>query len=152
MNIKQKSKTKKKKANVPPAPHGNDYAMKYDTPEKRRQLCVEWCEHLRKGFTKESFTACDPQTFRRYAKDFPSDFDTDEIQKSEREGRFKWEQWGVLGTLGKIKNFNATCYKFNVSNRYGWVDKQQHANDPENPMPVASAVVILPDNGRSYRK
>lgn len=151
MSTQEKAKVKNPKVNVPPAPKGNQRATKFDTPEKRQKLCEKWCAHMRMGCTKESFEECDPQTFRRYVKDFPSDFDIDAINAAERGGRLKWEKWGIGGTLGQIKNFNSSCYKFNVSNRYGWVEKQQLSNDPENPMP-ASSVVILPDNGRTYRK
>lgn len=151
MNNKEKAKTIKQKINAPPAPKGNQRAAKYNTLEKRQELCKKWCAHMRMGYTKESFEECDPQTFRCYIKDFPGDFDIDEINAAERAGRLKWEKWGIGGTLGQIKNFNSSCYKFKVSNRYGWVQKQQLSNDPENPMP-ASSVIILPDNGRAYRK
>jgi len=152
MKDKGNSNTKKRKTNLPPvAPKGNDYAMKFATSEDRRKLCEEWCKHIRNGYSKESFPLCDKKTFESYAKKFPRDFPADKREQACREGQLMWEQMGKMGTGGKLKGFNAMSYKFIIQNKYGWKDRQEIASDPEHPMPITSAVVILPDNGRSYR-
>ena len=56
---------------------GNNNAMKFKTPEKRKALCKKWCEHLAAGLTRDSFPDCDPQTFRKYCRLFPEDFNAD---------------------------------------------------------------------------
>jgi len=50
-----------------------------------------------------------------------------ELNQSIKRGRAKsvlyWEQIGMLGMMGKIPNFNATIWIFNMKNRLGWSDK-----------------------------
>lgn len=36
-----------------------------------------------------------------------------------------WEKMGIAGALGKIKNFNATTWIFNMKNRHRWRDKHE---------------------------
>ena len=38
--------------------------------------------------------------------------------------RFFWEKLGIGATAGKVENFNATCWIFNMKNRFGWRDKK----------------------------
>ena len=106
------------------APEGNNYAMKFETPEARKELCRRFCEHVEGGLSKECFPDCDPQTFNRYVKDFPEDFDTALIEQAFRKGQCFWEQTGKEGTLGQIKGFNALSWKFNLQNRFDWRDKR----------------------------
>jgi len=149
--MNNKEKIKNRKANLPPvAPEGNDYAMKFTASKERRELCEEWCKHVRNGYSKESFPLCSNKTFDKYVKKFPRDFPADTIEQAEREGRLMWEQMGKLGTGGKLKGFNAMSYKFIIQTNTA-EDRQEITSDPDNPMP-ASSVVILPDNGRAYRK
>ncbi len=151
MAYKSKNVVKKQKVNVPSAPSGNDYAVKFVTPEERQALCKAWCDHIRHGYSKESFPLCSYKTLEHYAKKFPSDFPSDIREQAYREGMLKWEKIGMGGTSGKLRGFNAMSYKFIIQNKYGWKDKQEMSSDPNNPLPAPTAVVILPDNGRSYR-
>ncbi len=114
---------------------GNNYALKFKTSEERQHLCDEFCKHMRQGLSKESFPHCDPQTLRRYMRDFPNDFDTEKMIEAERQGRLFWEKIGIAGAVGldevtladgstrKLKGFNAASWIFNMKNRYGWRDR-----------------------------
>ena len=117
------------------APPGNTNAMKWSTPEERKAACERLCKHLRSGLSLQSFVEADEDTIKRYMKDFPLDFGTAEVKEAIRASRLFWEMVGVNGTLGKIKNFNASSWKFNMANRHGWKENVQHGSDPENPLP-----------------
>lgn len=122
------------------APEGNDFKVKFKTPEERQALCQAWCEHLSEGLSKESFAACDPQTFRKYVDKYPEDFDTDKIAEAERMGRSFWEQTGIDGLWNETtyndqgkpqasRSLNAAVWCFNMKNRYGWRDKHDVVSD-----------------------
>lgn len=122
---------------------GNDFNVKFKTPEERQKLGEDWCEHLRNGYSKESFPPCDPQTFKRYLKEFPEDFDTDMIEKAERKSRMYWEGIGHDGTIGQIERFNASSWKFNMVNRFGWHEKNDvTTNGKELPQPIFNGLSI----------
>lgn len=97
---------------------GNTNRMKFKTHEQRRDLSEKYATHIRNGYSDESFLECDPQTLKRYMEEFPSDFDTDMIERAQRERMFFWEKAGVEGTLGKLPGFNAKCWIFNMQNRF----------------------------------
>lgn len=104
---------------------GNAYAKKFKTPAQRKKMCKAWCAHISKGFSKESFPLCDPQTFKKYAQKYPKEFDTIKIQEAERQNRIFWENQGVEGLWGG-KKFNPTVWIFNMKNRFrdDWRDSQ----------------------------
>jgi DNA-binding XRE family transcriptional regulator len=43
-----------------------------------------------------------------------------------------WEKLGMSGILGKIKNFQASVYIFNMKNRFGWRDSVDVNADLQN--------------------
>lgn len=107
------------------APADNTLAMKFKTPEEREALCQAYIAHVESGLSDECFPECDPQTFRRYLRDFPDDFDTDLIQKARRKRQLFWEDMGRTGSMGAIKGFNALSWRFNMGNRFGWHEKKE---------------------------
>jgi hypothetical protein len=106
------------------APLDNKFALKYKTPEERQVLCRQYIEYIKTGKSKEYFPPCSIQTFERYVKDFPQDFDTEKIEEAERRGLGRLEEIGFDGMMGKIKGFNPTTWIFVTKNRLGWRDKQ----------------------------
>lgn len=108
---------------------GNTHAMKFKTSQERRALSVAYCSHVEQGFSDESFPECDMQTFKCYTEDFPLDFDTVEIEKSQRTRRLLWEKAGLDGMMGRIPGFNATSWKFNMANRFRWRDRNDVTSD-----------------------
>lgn len=117
-----------------PAPKGNKYKEKFKTQEERQKLCDAWCEHLQNGYSKQSFPLCDYDTIERYVKLYPADFPADRLEKAMKINRMFWEGLGIDGTKGKINNFNASSWKYNMANRFGWRDKQDHTSD-NKPIP-----------------
>lgn len=106
------------------APSSNQFALKYKTSEERKALCQRYIDYIQTGRSKEYFPDCAIQTFERYVKDFPEDFDTEKIAEAERIGLGKLESFGFDGMMGKIPGFNPTTWIFITKNRLGWRDKQ----------------------------
>lgn len=106
---------------------GNTYNMKFKTSEERKTLCNQWCEHLKQGFTRECFPYCDPQTFRRYVKDFPEDFDTQAIFSAEKFQIMEWEK--KLHNIANTGTGNASAAIFGLKNIAGWRDKHEVTQD-----------------------
>ena len=113
--------------------HGQ--AVKWPTPEKRKAACKSYCDHIRAGYSKDSWPDADFETVERYKRDFPEDFCPEMISRAERESRLFWEKIGVSGTVGKIKGFNAKSWEFNMQNRLGWSNKTDNRNY-EMPPPI----------------
>lgn len=107
------------------APEGNQNALKFDTPEKRKQLLDNYVAHVESGLSDECFPDCDPTTFKKYVEQFPFEFDTDRIQIAKRKRQLFWESAGLNGTMGRIEGFNASSWKFNMGNRFGWSEKRE---------------------------
>lgn len=103
---------------------GNNLSLKFKTPEERKKLLDNYVFHVTNGYSDESFVPCDMQTFRRYVRDFPSDFDTDRITEARRQRQLFWENVGRDGTTGSIQGFNASSWKFNMANRFDWREKK----------------------------
>ncbi len=114
---------------------GNDNAAKAKTPEEMKFLFEKFCNHLRQGFSKDSFPDCDYRTIETMIAENPSVLQADMMKQAKRHGRMFWESIGINGTIGMktakvngkeiaLKNFNALSWKFNMQNRYGWHDKQ----------------------------
>ena len=110
--------------------HGQ--AVKWPTPEARKAACDSFCEHIRSGYSKDSWPEADDETVKRYMRDFPEDFDQEKIKRAERESRLFWEKIGVSGTIGKLKGFNAKSWEFNMQNRLGWSNKTENKNTNES--------------------
>ena len=111
------------------AHEGNDYAMKFKTPEERQQLCQDWCDWISDGRAKEGFPHCDPQTFRVYCEKFPDDFDTQKIEAAERANFAWWEDASRKMMWMGAKDTNPSILIFNFKNRFKWRDQVDVTSD-----------------------
>jgi len=109
----------------------------------RDEYCDLLVEHMRKGFSYESFAA-KIQVHRSVL------YDWEKVSPEWLEAKriaidvnlLFWEQQGIDGLYnsteyedGKIvssKSLNATVWIFNMKNRHGWRDKQPEENDQIN--------------------
>jgi len=122
------------------APKGNNYAMKYKTPEERQELCRKYIEHIEQGFSDESFPECDEETLQRYIRDFPKDFGADQIMKAKKKRMLFWERVGKQGTIGQIKGFNAKSWEFNMKNRFRWTDRREVKQETKTEVNLTSDI------------
>ncbi len=114
------------------APDGNRFAAKFKTTEERQAAFSTYCAHIAKGYSDASFhNPCTVRTIMQMLKDFPEEFDDEALAIAKAKGIFRWEQIGRLGALGKVSNFNAASWIFNVKNRLGWKDKTEVGFDKD---------------------
>lgn len=117
------------------------YSDKYD------EMLVR---HMEAGYSFESFSQVvrvGVPTLKRWVDDNP----TFRVAKEIGEGclMYKWEQIGIAGVMGKVKNFSAPTYKTVIQRFFGklYEDRQkiEHSVNPET-----GPIVIyqLPSNGR----
>lgn len=111
------------------------------------EFCQRAVEFMSEGFSKEAFAGelgvC-KQTIYNWMEEH-SEF-LDAIRKGEEGCRLWWEKLGRAGAAGKVVNFNATAWVFNMKNRHGWSDKMEQTTN----MNVTGRVqTYLPDNGKT---
>lgn len=123
------------------APDGNQNALKFDTPEKRKALCEAYIIHKTKGYSDASFIECDMKTFKNYREKYPVDFPSEQLEAAERIGQNFWETIGIDGTQGKIKNYNSDSWKFNMSNRFKWKIREDVTTDDEK-LPDTKTIIL----------
>lgn len=130
------------------APLGNDYNKKYKTSEERKALCDKFCEHIRQGFTKQSFTECDHETFDTYREKYPDDFDSKKIKDAYADNRKKFETIGMQGMTGQIKDFNPTTWIFWMKNRFreSWRDSYEQKHEVTGLDGISLNIVTSPKN------
>ena len=98
--------------------------LKYSTDSgARKQLCADLCRHLEQGYSMESFSKVSTRILRTYLKDYKEDFDPEDIEQAMQTGRQGWEQIGRRQADGQCLG-NSRSWYLNMSNRYGWTDKQ----------------------------
>lgn len=108
-----------------PAPLGNQNNKKWKTPEERQHAFGLLCEHIKAGYSRDSFPLADWDTIERYCEEFPVDFPPDILQEAFRSNRMEWERIGLQGAKGEIENYNNASWTFNMKNRFKaeWSDK-----------------------------
>jgi hypothetical protein len=85
------------------------------------EYCQQLIEHMSQGLSFETFAAVidvNDDTLYEWAKVHPEFSDA----KKRAFGKCKilWEKMGIAGATGKIRNFNAAAWIFNMKNRFGW--------------------------------
>jgi len=102
--------------------------LKFDTPEKRQNLFKGFIEHVRQGFSLNSFGPCSHLTIKYYIKNFPADCSLNLLQEAIREGHALLEKVGHSGMRGKIPGYNDRSWQFIMKNKYPteYKDKTEH--------------------------
>ena len=94
----------------------------------KEEYCELLIEHMAKGLSIQSFAGtigASNQAIHEWFDRHQSFADAKHI--GMEKNRLFYERAGVGGMLGKIKNFNATVYVFNMKNRFpkDWNDRSQ---------------------------
>lgn len=95
---------------------------------ERQRVFKELLMHLRGGYSLTSFGPLSEHTISLYMERFPGEFCVEDIQDAQREGFTMWEQIGKRQAEGTCMGNSRTWY-YNMSNRYGWSDKQKIEQD-----------------------
>lgn len=110
-----KKKTSKKKVHDNANKHGLN-ELKY-----REEFCDMLIEHMAKGLSYKSFApVCDThhRNMERWEKKFP-EWRRAKLKAADACRKF-WEQLGIDGVKGSVKNFNSAVWIFNMKNRFHW--------------------------------
>ena len=89
---------------------------------KRQRVCKELKKHLAEGLSINCFTGCGGRLLQRLIKEFPEDFDLEDIDYAKDKGMNWWEKLGKSQASGENCG-NSRTWFYNMSNRYGWSDK-----------------------------
>lgn len=115
---------------------GNKNGEKFKTTAERQKIFKLYCDHIAAGYTAKLFNGgCCENTVTKMIKDYPSEFDLEQLNLAHATGGLVWEQIGKLGIMGKMKGFNSSGWWRVMQNKLGWKDRMLHGNDPENPLP-----------------
>ena len=110
-------------------------------------FCQVVIDEMAKGLSKEAVAGhlrISKQTLYNWAEEH-SEF-LDAINEGELASLYFWEKLGVMGAAGKVVNFNATAWVFNMKNRAGWRDKIEQTGETIHTHRVET---YLPDNGKT---
>jgi len=87
------------------------------------EYCQMIIEHMKQGRSIKSFgsvvNACE-NTIHSWKEKNPEFLRS--IKVGEQHSFAFWERLGIAGAAGKVKNFNAASWIFNMRNRFGWRD------------------------------
>ena len=131
--------------------HGN---LRLKTPDERLAMFKNYCKHLEDGFSRESFPDMSYEAVEEYVANFADELDADEMHKSWRIGRKRWEVTGQKGCIGAgaYKNFKSTAYIFIMQNMYGMKQNVNVTGETKQDVTHTIVEVGIPDNGREYNK
>lgn len=125
--------------------------MKFGRPSKyKRKYNLLAFDLLTKGYSKEAVAGkigISKQCFYEWVQKY-QDFG-DAVQRGESASQFYWEDLGMLGTLGQIKGFNASSWMFNMKNRFGWSEK---VDSNDRPQQITFQEVSFIDYMEYYKK
>lgn len=97
----------------------------------KAEYCDLLVKHMKDGFSFESFGAhpvcVHKDTLYEWVK--KHDEFADAKKRAEIECLKFWERIGIRGATGKIANFNAASFIFNMKNRFKWTDRQEQSID-----------------------
>lgn len=108
------------------------------------EYCELLLEHMAKGFSFESFGAvakCSGKTVNAWVK-HPEFLEAK--QKAIVLNRKFWEDLGIRGAAGEVKNFNVAAWVFNMKNRFHWRNEVVVKDERK----VESVTIELPDSRR----
>jgi len=90
----------------------------------KKKYCEDVVKHMEQGYSFESFAAnidVNQDTVHEWARRHK------EFSEAKKIGFAKclkfWERIAIASSLGKIENFNATSFIFNMKNRFRWTDR-----------------------------
>lgn len=116
----------------------------------KEELCEELVDHMKEGFSFESFGAVanvDRATLFRWKNKH------DEFKEAYELGfvhsLFNWEKVGKEGLYmgGKDNPFNSAVWIFNMKNRFNWTDKKEIEAKVEVKTPLFKVVNYDDDSG-----
>jgi hypothetical protein len=89
---------------------------------ERSKLFKELCQHIREGFSLDAWGWMRPELVEEWLKCYSQEFVAEELQRAVSDAKQMWEGIGKHQAQG-LCHGNAQSWKFNMTNRYKWIDK-----------------------------
>jgi len=145
---------KKKKASEPPPPSKvfDDDDESYRPPNYtvgrptkfKPSYSNALIKHMSEGLSYEAFAGLvnvNLDTLYNWEQLFPEFSEAKQI--GVQKSRYFWEVVGRQGAVGKIKNFSAASYCFNMKNRFQWTDRYVDDSDVKT---IQTVRIELPES------
>ena len=94
---------------------------------ERSRVFKELCAHLKKGLSIDCFRDLSKKMIEEYLISYPEEFVGAELEEALRGGKETWEDLGYRQAAGSCMG-NSRSWYYNMSNRYGWREKQEIDN------------------------
>jgi hypothetical protein len=92
--------------------------------DERRRVFNALKNHLLKGLSIDCFAALSETEIRKMIVDYPEEWCIDELEQTQRQAKDYWETLGRDQARGTCLG-NSRSWYYNMSNRYGWSDRQK---------------------------
>jgi hypothetical protein len=103
--------------------------------ELRARIFDRLCKHVAAGYSLDCFEELSILSIRKYLELYPEEFVGEELECAMRKGKQYWEGLGRRQADGTCLGNSRTWY-YNMSNRYGWNEKQQIETDNKHQVSV----------------
>jgi hypothetical protein len=134
------------------APAGNNYNLKYKTPEERQALCAKYCAYLENGDYATYFPDCDHKTIDQYILDYPEDFPLDKIEAAFRANK-RWLFDRLKdGMMGKIPQFKEKTAVFLAQNILKFTNRSDVTSGGETIKQVPPNIVVTDQETANFVK
>lgn len=94
----------------------------------RRKVFKDLLQHIKDGFSLDCFSELSEMSIWEYIKIYPLEFVRGELDAAIRQAKQGWEDIGRRQSNGTCIG-NSRSWYYNMSNRYGWRDKVDVANE-----------------------
>lgn len=114
------------------------------------EYCQQLIDHMSQGYSFESFSAKCGQgraTLYNWEKANPEFLEAK--NKGKEQSLLFWETLGITGTAGKLRNFNAVAFIFNMKNKHQWRNESELTVRPGAPVPQIEAT---PDTAKLVKQ
>jgi hypothetical protein len=89
---------------------------------ERAKIFKALCQHIKEGYSIDCFGLMTLPTIEEWLKLYPQEFVREDLDIAINEGKLMWEHIGK-GQANGTCHGNAQAWKFNMTNRYRWIDK-----------------------------
>lgn len=102
----------------------------------RKQIFKGLLDHIRKGSSLDCYGPLSESSIRTYIKAYPDEFVGAELELAQRDAKDYWEGLGRRQAEGTCLG-NSRSWYYNMSNRFGWSDRQRVDVDAKHEISVS---------------
>ena len=106
------------------SPTKDKMARARNEKEYRVKLWRDFLKHIRAGYSQDCFSDLAFTGISTLMQEFPEDCPAEEFDEATRNAKVMWESIGHRQAEGTCFG-NSRSWYYNMSNRYGWSDRQK---------------------------